>query len=456
MAAGRLLLLDVVGLTPGLVGADTPNLARLATDGAIVPLECPFPALTCSSQASLLTGKLPREHGIVGNGWYVREAQEIAFWKQSHALVQAEDVHARVMREVPGATVGRLFLWYAMGAPATWCVTPRPQYKADGRKIPDVWSNPPELRDELQAALGPFPLFKFWGPGAGLESSRWITGAAAEVWRRHRPTLLSVYVPHLDYDFQRFGPDDPRSRQALRDVDAAVGPLIDQARADGASVIVFSEYGIERVDTPVHPNRALREADLLAVRDEGGGELLDPVLSKAFAVSDHQIAHVYVNDARVLPEVRRVLERLRGVGEILDDDGKRAAGLDHPRSGDFVLVAAPGAWFTYYYWTDDARAPDFARCVEIHRKPGYDPCELAFDPRLSSPKLAAAWRLAKKALGFRSLFDVVGLDPTVVRGSHGRRPSNPSAGPVLIGPDSAAAGAVEIKRFPELLLRALR
>jgi predicted AlkP superfamily pyrophosphatase or phosphodiesterase len=445
--AGRLLLLDVVGLTPALVGADTPNLARLAKDGAMAPLECPFPALTCSSQATLLTGTLPREHGIVGNGWYFRESQEVSFWKQSHALLQAEDVHARVLREVPGATVARLFLWYAMGAPATWCVTPRPQYKADGRKIPDVWSNPPELRGELQASLGTFPLFKFWGPGAGIESSRWIVAAAADVWRRHRPTMLSIYVPHLDYDFQRFGPEDARSRQSLRDVDAAVGPLIDQARGDGASVIVFSEYGIERVDTPVHPNRVLREAGLLSVRDEGGGELLDPVLSKAFAVCDHQVAHVYVNDARALPEVRRLLLDLRGVGELLDDAGKRAAGLDHPRSGDLVLVASPGAWFTYYYWTDDARAPDFARCVEIHRKPGYDPCELAFDPKLASPKLAAGWRLAKKTLGFRSVFDVVGLDPTVVRGSHGRKTPDLAAGPVFIGPAGATQAPVEASRF---------
>jgi predicted AlkP superfamily pyrophosphatase or phosphodiesterase len=451
----RLLLLDVVGLTPGLVGDATPNLARLAREGAMTPLECPFPALTCSSQATILTGRLPRDHGIVGNGWYFRETQEIALWKQSHALLQAEDLHARVLREVPGATVARMFLWYAMGAPATWCVTPRPQYKADGLKVPDVWSDPPELRHELQEKLGTFPLFQFWGPGAGIDSSRWIVSAAEEVWRRHHPTMLSVYVPHLDYDFQRYGPDDPRSLQALRDLDATTGPLIDLARQDGASVVVFSEYGIERAETPVHPNRILREAGLLKVREEGGGELLEPVLSAAFAVSDHQIAHVYVKDPRLLPEVRRLFSGVRGVGEILDDAAKRAAGLDHPRSGELVLVASPGAWFTYYYWLDDGGAPDFASCVDIHRKPGYDPAELLFDPSLISPKLVVAWKLLEKALHVRSTFNVIGLDPTVVKGTHGRRGVDPRHGPVLIGPKGVEARS-SLAGFPDLVLACLR
>jgi predicted AlkP superfamily pyrophosphatase or phosphodiesterase len=360
-----------------------------------------------------------------------------------------------VLREVPGSKVARLFLWYAMGAPATWCVTPRPQYKADGRKVPDVWTDPPELRHELQERLGTFPLFQFWGPAAALASSRWIVGAAEEVWRRHQPAMLSVYVPHLDYDFQRFGPDDPRSLQALRDVDAVVGPLIALAQRDGASVVVFSEYGIERVDTPVHPNRILREAGLLQVRDEGGGELLDPVLSSAFAVSDHQVAHVYVKEARLLPEVRRLFSGVRGIGEILDDAGKRAAGLDHPRSGELVLVASPGAWFTYYYWLDDALAPDFASCVDIHRKPGYDPAELLFDPGLLSPKLVVAWKLLEKALHVRSTFNVIGLDPAVVKGSHGRRGIDPKHGPVLIGPAGCEARST-IAGFPDLILSMLR
>jgi predicted AlkP superfamily pyrophosphatase or phosphodiesterase len=455
-APSRLLLLDVVGLTPSLVRNGAPNLARLAADGTMVPLECPFPALTCSSQASLLTGRLPREHGIVGNGWYFRDLQEPWLWRQSHALLEAEDLHGRVLREVPGATVARLFLWYAMGAPATWCVTPRPQYKADGRKVPDVWTSPPGLRSELQQALGPFPLFEFWGPKAGLGSSRWIVDAAAEVWTRHRPTLLSVYVPHLDYDFQRHGPDDSRSRAALRDVDALVAPLVEGARRDGASVVVVSEYGIERVDRAVHPNRALREAGLLVVRDEGGGELLDPVSSRAFAVSDHQVAHVYVKDPALVPEVRRLLAGLDGVAEVLEGGGKRAAGLDHPRSGELVLVASAGAWFTYYYWLEDARAPDFARCVEIHRKPGYDPAELAFDPRLPAPKLAAAWKLAKRMLGFRSVFDVIGLDPSVVHGSHGRRTTDPDLGPVLIAAPASRRPTLpspfSIRAFPDLVL----
>ncbi len=455
----RLLLVDVVGLTPSLIGPDTPHLAMLRDGGgAVMPLECPFPALTCSSQATLLTGRLPREHGIVGNGWFFRELQEIWLWRQSFGLVQAEDVHARILRERPGSTVARMFLWYAMGAPSTWCVTPRPQYKADGRKLPDIWTQPSELRAELQSSLGQFPLFQFWGPGAGLPSSRWIVEAARHVWDQKAPSVLSVYVPHLDYDLQRYGPDDPRSREALRAVDGQVGPLIEDCLCDGATAIVFSEYGIDPVSRPVHPNRALREAGLLIVRDEDG-ELLDPVASRAFAVADHQIAHVYVRDSRDLSRTRDVLERLPGVAEVLDEDGKRREGLDHARSGEFVLVSEPDAWFTYYYWLDDRRAPDFARCVDIHRKPGYDPAELFFDPTLTAPKLRAAMKLARKLCGFRTVFDLVGLDASIIRGSHGRRAARPELGPVLLVSDPAllrgCTGTFPAAAFPDLVMRSL-
>jgi predicted AlkP superfamily pyrophosphatase or phosphodiesterase len=452
------LLLDVPGLTPALL-AEAPRLRRLAEEGAVAPLESPFPALTCSAQAAILTGKTPREHGIVGNGWFFRELQEVRLWVQSHGLLEAEDVHARVAREAPGATTARMFLWYAMGAPADVVATPRPQYKADGRKLPDCWTKPAALRDELQRALGTFPLFQFWGPGAGLASSRWIVDAVRHVRRTRKPTFLSAYVPHLDYDLQRFGPVDPRSRQAARDVDAVLAPLLDEALADGAAVVVVSEYGIVDVSRAAFPNRALREAGLLAVRDEDG-ELLDPVASRAFAVADHQIAHVYVRERADLAHTTEILRRLPCVAEVLDDAGKRRERLDHPRSGELVLVAEPDAWFAYPYWLDDARAPDFARCVEIHKKPGYDPAELFVDPRLHFPKLALATRLLKKSLGFRSVFDVIGLDASIVKGSHGRRAARSEEGPLLVTSsrrdDVARAAPYPLAKVPDLLLDLIR
>lgn len=451
------VLLDVVGLTPASL-AHAPRLKRLAAEGAARPLEAAFPAVTCTGQASLLTGRAPREHGIVGNGWFFRELQEVWLWRQSHGLLEAEDVHARVPREIPGATTARLFLWYAMGAPADFVATPRPQYKADGRKLPDVWTKPDALRDELQRDLGTFPLFQFWGPGAGLASSRWIVESARRVRRTRRPNLLSVYVPHLDYDHQRFGPNDPRSVRAVADVDALLAPLVDETLADGGRVVVVSEYGIAPVARAVLPNRALRAAGLLAVRDEDG-ELLDPVLSRAFAVADHQIAHVYVRDPADVPRAADALRGLPGVAAVLDDAGKRREGLDHPRSGELVLVAERDAWFAYPYWNDDARAPDFARCVDIHRKPGYDPVELFVDPRIRLPKLALATRLAKKLLGFRTVFDVIGLDPSIVRGSHGLRPATPDAGPVLAtswNADLGTSATFPLARFPDFLVSALR
>ena len=259
--------------------------------------------------------------------------------------------------------------------------------------------HPAGLRDELQGTLGEFPLFRFWGPGADIESSRWIARSALHVLEQQRPTLTLVYLPHLDYDLQRFGPNHPGIPAQVAAVDALCEPLIEKARALGAHVVVLSEYGITEVSRPVHINRALREAGWLKVRVERGREQLDAGASDAFAVADHQLAHVYVARPELVPEVAACLSSLPGVETVMDEAGKRADGLDHPRSGELVAVAEADSWFTYYHFLDDARAPDFARTVEIHRKPGYDPVELLIDPKIRLPKLAVASRLARKASG---------------------------------------------------------
>ncbi len=419
-----LVVVDVVGLTLDMVGPDTPCIRQLAEEGFARPLGTVLPAVTCSVQSSFLTGLLPREHGVVGNGWYFRDLSEVFFWRQSNRLVGGEKLYEAAKKRDDRHTTAKLFWWYNMYAPVDWSVTPRPSYPADGRKIFDVYTQPAELRDELQAQLGRFPLHRFWGPAADIVSSRWIADATLRVLNRYRPALTLVYLPHLDYNLQRLGPNDPRIREDLRLVDAETGRVIETARSQGAEVVVLSEYAISEVDTPVHLNRILREHGYLQVRREPlGWETLDCGASTAFAVADHQVAHVYVNRADKVDEVARLLRKVDGVELVLDRVAQQRFGLDHPRSGELVVVAAPRHWFTYYFWLDDARAPDYARTVDIHRKPGYDPVELFLDRRLRFPKLRIAWRLLQKSLGFRYYMDVIGLDATVVRGSHGRLPT---------------------------------
>lgn len=451
-AMQRTVVINVVGLTPALVGPHTPNLERLARSGAMRPLATITPALTCSAQSTFLTGLLPRDHGIVANGWYFRDLSEVWLWRQSNRLVAGEKLWETARRRDPRFTCANMFWWYNMYSTADIGVTPRPMYPADGRKIPDCYAAPEALRRELTELLGPFPLFTFWGPATDIGSSRWIALASMHVMKTRRPTLTLIYLPHLDYNLQRRGPADPANARDLEEVDALCGEIIRQAEQDGARVVVLSEYGITTVTRPIHVNRALRAAGLIQVREELGREQLDPGASAAFAVADHQVAHVYVRDPAMVDGVKALLQALPGVELVLDADGKRAYGLDHARAGELVAIAAADAWFTYYFWTDDARAPDYARTVDIHRKPGYDPVELFIDPQLSAPKLRIAWRLARRALGFRVLMDVIPLDAGLVKGSHGRVNDRAEDGPVFISsvPELLPPGqvqAVDVKRL---------
>jgi len=448
------IVLLVVGLTPAHLGPSTPRLSALARAGAMRPLATVTPAVTCAVQATFMTGMLPREHGIVANGWLFRDLMEVWLWRQSNRLVNGEKIWEAGKRRDPAFTTANLFWWYNMGASHDIGVTPRPIYKSDGRKLPDCYSQPPEIRDELTRELGAFPLFHFWGPATTIASSRWIADAALHIRRTRTPTLTLVYLPHLDYDLQRFGPDDPRIAKSLAEIDAVAGDLIADAERDGARVIVLSEYGISPVDTPIHINRALRDAGLLSVRVEDGGELLDVPQARAFAVADHQIAHVYVAEPGLVDEVKRIVAALPGVEQVLDRDEQRAIGLDHPNSGELVALAGQNAWFTYYYWLDDRRAPDFARMVEIHRKPGYDPLELFLDPVIRSPKLAIGWRLTRRAFGFRTLMDVIPLDASLVKGSHGRVSDDDEAGPLFISsaPQLLPEGPVAATAVKDMIL----
>ncbi|MFD9796028.1 alkaline phosphatase family protein [Streptomyces sp. NPDC059070] len=448
-----LLVLDVVGLTPKLLD-HMPRLRAMAGSGSRAQLGTVLPAVTCAAQSTFLTGTLPAEHGIVGNGWYFRDLGDVLLWRQHNGLVEGDKLWDAARRAHPGYTVANICWWYAMGADTDITVTPRPVYYADGRKEPDCYTRPPALHDELHDKFGTFPLFNFWGPGADLVSSQWIIDATRHILATRAPDLALCYLPHLDYDLQRFGPDDPRSYRAAADLDAAMGPLLDDAEAAGRTVVALSEYGITKVTRPVDINRALRRAGLLEVHTQDGMEYLDPMASRAFAVADHQLAHVYVRRPEDLAAVREALADVAGIDQLLDDEGKKSFGLDHPRAGELVAIAEPDAWFTYYYWLDDDRAPDFAQLVEIHRKPGYDPVELFMDPLDPYVKVKAAKALARKKLGMRYRMAVVPLDPSPVRGSHGRLPDDPQDGPLLLCSAPGAVGdAIEATEVKGLLLR---
>lgn len=426
----RTVVLNVVGLTRSLLG--TPRTPRLnAFLSSHASIHAITPAVTCSVQATYLTGKLPTEHGIVGNGWYFRDLGDVLFWRQSNQLVQGEKIWHEARRRDPAFTCANTFWWYAMHSDADWTITPRPLYCADGRKLPDCYSAPLELRDRYNRRFGQFPLFQFWGPATTIRSSNWIANAAMALEAEFSPTLQLVYLPHLDYCLQKVGPRGDIGKD-LAEIDLLCGSLLDFFGNRGCRVIVLSEYGITEVNRPLYPNRILRQAGLLSLKHDLGREYLDPATSRAFAVADHQVAHIYVRDKRDVPLVQEVLTGTPGIERVLAEEGKREYGLDHERAGELVLVADAASWFAYYWWLDDTRAPDYARTVNIHAKPGYDPCELFLDPALPLPKMNIAWALAKKMLGFRSLLEVIPLDATLVKGSHGRITDSPDEGPLLM------------------------
>lgn len=454
----KTVVLNVVGLAPEHLGADTPFLTEWASRGQQVPVKPVLPALTSSVQATYLTGTPPREHGIVANGWYLRDLSRVRFWMRSGRLIQGPKIWDDARKEDDDFTCANLFWRYATYSGADYVVAERPMYPSDGRKIPDLYTTPSDLRFELQDELGQFPLFNFWGPTASIESSQWIAESAKLTDQKYDPTLSLVYLPHLDYNLQRLGPGDPELSEDLQAIDAVCEDLITFYEEREAQVIVVSEYGIGPVDRPVSLNRRLRREGLLRLREELGRELLVPGASDAFAVADHQIAHVYVQDASRREEVRDIVASTPGVDRVLGPKGKAEVGLDHSRAGEFVAVAEPDAWFTYYYWLDDDRAPDFAPTVDIHQKPGFDPAELFMDPDLWAPKLRAAGRLLQKKMGFRYLMDVIPIHGDLVGGSHGRLPADPESGPLLITqqPDSVSEEQVHATEVRDVIFDHLR
>ena len=423
----KTVVIDIVGLSSSLINEHTPFLKKYTAEKGLNTIEPMLPAVTTSVQSTFITGKWPAEHGIVGNGWYDHTDSEIKFWKQSNKLVLAEKIWEKAKRSDPNFTCAKMFWWYNMYSGADYAVTPRPNYLADGRKIPDCYSHPAELKDELQKELGQFPLFKFWGPATDISSTQWIADASIYTDKKYDPTLTLIYLPHLDYCLQKFGQDIPAIAKDLAEIDKVVEQLVNYYTSQNARIILLSEYGITNVSRPVHLNRELRKNGWLQIRVERGLELLDPGASKVFAVADHQVAHIYLNDKSLKGQVKKIIEQVPGVQLVLDKEEQRQYHIDHERSGDLVAVADEQSWFTYYFWLDDAKAPDYARVVDIHKKPGYDPVEL-----FMTSKARAGYKLLRKKLALRYVMDVIPLDATLVKGSHGRLEANKKYHAVLV------------------------
>jgi predicted AlkP superfamily pyrophosphatase or phosphodiesterase len=453
-----LVVINAVGMTSRLL-AHAPRLAALAARGWVRPLRESIPAVTCTAQASILTGQTPEKHGIVGNGWLFRDTGEVRFWQQSNRLIEAEPIYTTLNREAAkrgrSFRCAKLFWWFNQGAPVEISVTPKPHYGIDGNKVFGIHGTPEGLTGELERELGKFPFHTFWGPMAGLPCTDWIARCAARILQSHQPDLTLVYLPHLDYEPQRRGPGGCDMPKLVRELDDACAPLLDKIREMGGGAWVVSEYGHCDVSRPVYLNRILREVGLVAARLGPFGEQLDVFNSRALAVCDHQLAHVYVSDSADLPRVRELLAATPGVARVLEGEERGDVGLRHARSGELVLLSEPDAWFAYPFWLDDRLAPDYARTVAIHNKPGYDPCELFLDPALPLAKLRVAVRLLQKKLGFRMKLDVIPLDARLVRGSHGLYATAVEDRPILIGDGPAPGENLAVTDVRGLLMRAL-
>ena len=397
----RLAVLNIVGLTQDHLGANTPNISNYLKHSSLCELEPPLPAVTSTVQSTILTGTPPNEHGIVANGWHERETHETHFWRQSNDLVHGEKVWDALKQIDPTTTIANLFWWFNMYSTVDIAVTPRPVYCANGRKIPDVWTSPETLRVDLQNKLGRFPLFQFWGPAANITSSRWIGNAAMEVESMFQPTLSLVYLPHLDYPLQRVGPHHESIPSELQAIDTVIGKLIDRYQSQGVDVCLLSEYGIEQVTDAIAINRELREGGYLSIREECDREYLDAAASDAFAVPDHQIAHVYVRNKDDIKQVVALLDAVDGIDQVLVGHGTED--LHHERSGDIIVISEHDKWFSHDWWLEDAKAPDYQQTVDIHKKPGYDPRELFLANGWQGSKARIAFKLLMRKLGSNTL-----------------------------------------------------
>lgn len=372
----KILVVQIAGLGYEFLRArNALTLAGLDVGSA----EGVFPGVTCTAQASFRTIQPPRSHGMVANGLFDQTYQKVRFWEQSAALVEGKRFWEEYRTR--GGKVGMLFWQQSLGESADIVLSPAPIHKHHGGMIQDCYSQPWDLYARLCQTLGSkFNLMHYWGPMASAKVGRWIVQATCEVMRNPRfaPGLCLSYLPTLDYDLQRHGPDHPKAARALAELQSQLDMLVTTARSLGYHVLLYGDYVIAPVREAVLPNLALRDAGLFRVRSVRGMAYPDLYTSRAFAVVDHEVAHVYVRHPDDLDATQAVLRDLPGVELLLQPPEQARLGVDHANAGNFVLIAKQGAWFGYSWWREAHQAPDYATHVDIHNKPGFDPCELFF------------------------------------------------------------------------------
>ncbi len=342
------------------------------------PVKSVFPAVTCTVQASVRTASNPARHGMVANGLFFRDLKKVLFWEQAASLVSGRRVWSDARQR--GKSVGMMFWQQSLGEAVDLVLSPRPIHKHEGGMIQDCHSRPEALYADICADRKKnFNLMHYWGPLASGKSSAWIIESLDYVMGRERPDLLFGYLPHLDYDLQRHGPEHRKSHAAARSLETFFQQFIDSCALHGYHHVIYGDYEIAPVTRgAVFPNRRLMDAGLLRTRSIRGMLYPDFFHYEAFAMVDHEIAHVYVADPAKVEFVRQTFVGFPGVAKVWTREQAAEVGLNHPNSGEVILLAEPGCWFAYPWWNDRREAPDYATHIDIHNKPGFDPCELFF------------------------------------------------------------------------------
>lgn len=404
---------------PGLREEDVsrmPNLQKLVAGGDRASLVPSFPGVTCCVQANMITGVPPSEHGVIANGFFWREKGEVEMWTSPNDCILAPQIWDRLHDHDAAITSAVWFPLHSKECGADYVCTPAPIHNPDGSESLWCYTRPEPLYEELMAEMGHFPLHHFWGPLANIKATAWIAASAVHAARKFRPNFFYIYLPHLDYAPQKEGPDSEAVLAALAELDGEIARLAagfgEAYQGERLLWLVATEYTIIPVRHVLYPNLVLRDAGLLAVKDDAGREQLDVAESRAWALVDHQFSHVFARDrnAETVGKVVELFKDAAGVAEVLTADELGRYDLQHDRSGDVVLVSQPDSWQAYYWWHDENLAPTYARTVDIHRKPGYDPVEMFLDPATQG----------------------IPLDATLVQGSHGAPAKEPSQRGVLL------------------------
>ena len=372
------------------------------------PAASAFPAVTCTAQATFRTAADPREHGMTSNGFYSRALMKPAFWEQSAALVQGPRIWDGARAR--GETVGMYFWQQSLGERVDSVVSPAPIHKHGGGMIMRNYAQPSEMGDILDRKCGTFPLHRYWGPLASPKVGRAVLKNFFAMQEAHPVDHAFLYLPTLDYEAQRHGPDAPAADKALAEFRAQLERLADFASKQGGALTVCGDYEIGRVDRPpCFPNRTLRAAGLFNVRPIAGHAYPDFYTSRAFAMCDHEVAHVYV---RWEEDVEPVAKLLAETDDYESVEVRRDQDWAHASAGEILLLAKKGSWCAYPWWTDRREAPDWATHIDIHNKPGYDPCELFLDCSFP-PKTCQDWSRIKGSHGRRSVLAWASTDARV-------------------------------------------